>query len=285
MSINTNAQIQDPYIQTIFEQAMFVARDNNVMVPLVTVFTDRNDSSPRSSSEHAQVTMHNIGASDDLASQAFTPSVLATLTPAEAGAQYLLEDQRRATDPFSVQQSASIELGMGMAQKIETDILSNFASLTGGTVGTAGSAMTWAYFSAAITRLRNQNAPGPYFAVMHPYQYHDLAANASVVGQSFHAGDLADAIQNRWWVGRALGTDIYLSSNISIDDADDAMAGVFSRMALAYDSRRAPRLEPQRDASRRATELNMTAVYAHGIWRPRFGVQIVTDASAPTGEE
>ena len=53
-------------------------------------------------------------------------------------------------------------------------------------------------------------------------------------------------------------------------------------MALALDVRRAPRVERQRDASRRAEELNLSAVYAHGVWRPKFGVKIISDASIPT---
>jgi hypothetical protein len=53
-------------------------------------------------------------------------------------------------------------------------------------------------------------------------------------------------------------------------------------MALALDVRRAPRIERERDASRRADEINLSAVYAHGTWRSKFGVQLISDASVPT---
>jgi hypothetical protein len=59
-------------------------------------------------------------------------------------------------------------------------------------------------------------------------------------------------------------------------------AGIFSPLALALDVRRAPRIEPERDASRRATELNLSSVYAHGVWRPKYGVQLISDASTPS---
>ena len=49
-------------------------------------------------------------------------------------------------------------------------------------------------------------------------------------------------------------------------------------MAIAYDLRRDVRLEPERDASKRAWELNLTMMYAHGVWRPLWGVQIIHDA-------
>ena len=62
----------------------------------------------------------------------------------------------------------------------------------------------------------------------------------------------------------------------------DFTGGVFPRSALAIDWRRGIRVEPQRDASRRGTEFNMSAVYAHGIWRPALGIEMYFDASAPT---
>ena len=66
--------------------------------------------------------------------------------------------------------------------------------------------------------------------------------------------------------------------------SDDFTGGVFPREALAIDWRRAIRVMPQRDESRGGggTEFNMSAIYAHGIWRPTRGVQMVFDATAPT---
>lgn len=283
MSINTTAQISDPYIQTIFEDALFVARDNNLIANLVTVFSDRNDDSPRSSSEHAQVTINAIDEADDLASQAFTPSVLSTLTPQEYGAQYLLTDRRRASDPFGVQQAAAQELGMGIATDIESKVLAQFGNLTGGTIGTAGSAPIWGHFFAALTHLRAQNAPGPYYYVVRPEQWHDLAQAASVAGaQVVNAPEFQDEIMRRWYVGTVAGVQVFTSTNIVKDANDDATGAMFNRTALALDIRRAPRLEPERDASRRAIELNMTVHYATGVWRPKFGVQVIGDASLPS---
>ncbi len=60
-----------------------------------------------------------------------------------------------------------------------------------------------------------------------------------------------------------------------------AKAGLFTRDALALDVRRGLRIEPQRDASLRSTELNATMIYAKGVWRPTHGVIIETDASSP----
>lgn len=80
---------------------------------------------------------------------------------------------------------------------------------------------------------------------------------------------------------RIYGVDVFVTSNIPVT-SNNARGLMFSREALALDVRRAPRLEPERDASRRGWELVMSAVYAHGTWRPEWGVQIFTDATTPT---
>lgn len=65
-------------------------------------------------------------------------------------------------------------------------------------------------------------------------------------------------------------------------DTQRAVAGVFTREAIAFDLRRGYRLEPDRDPSARKTELNATMVYAHGGWRPARGVRVYTTAVTPT---
>ena len=60
-----------------------------------------------------------------------------------------------------------------------------------------------------------------------------------------------------------------------------ATGAIFNRDAIALDLRRAMRIEPERDASLRSTELNTTMVYGVGQWRTEWGIQIQTKATAP----
>lgn len=274
------SDIQSPtdYIQKIYEDAMFVARDNELMSNLVTNLSGQGIA-PRVSSEYSSASISAINDDDDLTSQSFKPSVLSTLTPSEVGAQYLVTDQRMESDPMGVMAASAQELGFAIATKIETDLIGNFSSFTGGTAGVAGSALTWGRFFAAVAQLRAQNAPGPYYAVLHPYQWHDLSKEAAVSGMQ-NTPQFGDAVMQNRVVARAAGVTIFESSNITAGTA--AVAGVFAPMALALDIRRAPRIERERDASRRADEINLSAVYAHGVWRPKFGVKLIADASVPT---
>ena len=93
---------------------------------------------------------------------------------------------------------------------------------------------------------------------------------------------IQDDVLRNFYVGSVSGVDIFTSSNIAVDATPDAYCAMFARPAIAIDWRRAPRIEPERDASRRGWELNLSALYAHGVWRPKFGIQGLFDATAPT---
>ena len=149
------------YVQTIYEDALLVARENALATNLVTVYRDRSGTAIRSNSQYGTATIQSIGEADDLASEAFTPSVLQSLTPGEVGSQFFITDTRVETDPFTVRSDAAIELGMAMANKIDLDVFSNISSLTGGTIGASGTAITWGHFNAMMARMRAKLAPKP----------------------------------------------------------------------------------------------------------------------------
>lgn len=272
------------YIQTIYEDALFIARENSVMPALVTQFSDTTDEAkPRQRSDWSSATITGIGETDDLQSQAFTPSPGSTLTPGEAGGQFFLPDKRVSADPFGVRNAAAMELGMAMASKINSDLLGDIASLTGGTVGSAGTTITWGHFFAAKAQLANATKKaGPYVCVLHEYQWFQLAKSAAVAATVTNAPMFQDEVMRRWYIGTVGDVDIYITTDLTIDGSGDAKGGMWNRAALAFDGRRAPRLEPERDASRRGWELNMTAAYAHGVWRETFGILMHFDCATPT---
>ena len=271
------------YVNTIYEDALLVLRDNLLATSVVRNYSDRSGTATRSLEEYGTVTINQVGDADDLASQSFKPSNLSTITPLEYGAQFLLSDLRTETDPFSVRSDAAMELGMGMAESIDTAIFGNMSSLTGGTVGASGSAISWGYFFSMMSRLRAQKVPRPWVFVCHPYQWDVLAKAASVASSSrTNAPEyLMEEVARNFFVQNSSGVDIFISTNVQTSGTD-AYAMMINPMAIAYDQRRAPRLEAERDASRRAWELNFTAVYGHGVWRPKFGIQGIFDNTAPT---
>jgi len=126
-SLNPSSDITS-FINTVFEAAILVARDNNVMTGLVRSFNDRTGVATRQNSQYGGMTINQIGETDDLVGQAFTPSSIATLTPAEYGGQYFMTDTRIESDPFSVRSDAAQDMGEALATDVESKLISNFST-------------------------------------------------------------------------------------------------------------------------------------------------------------
>jgi hypothetical protein len=285
--LNTFADISS-IAQAIQEDAIFIERDTNFMTDsqIVTTFTDGRGGNTRTGYQYNAGTAKTLAETDDMTSEAFTPAALETLTPGEIGLQFFLTDIRIDTDaPENIRADAAVELGAAGRDKIEADMLGLFTSFTGGTMGTAGSAITWGqvFAGATVVRTNSKNRALPVYCVLHEYQWHTLAKATSVAGITLQSiPDRLVGPGGTWYVGSAAGINFYTTTNITIASSS-CYAGMFQRPALAYDLRRVIRVEPQRDASRRGWELNMSAHYAKGVWRPTFGVAMLSAATAPTG--
>jgi hypothetical protein len=279
--------------QRIESDAIFIVREVNFLENLVTVFRDMSGMNLRRGYAYNNLTANTMGDDDDLTSQAFTPSADQTLTPYQVGAQVFVTDARAESMlPEQIITDSARELAFAAADKVMTDMVTDMASLEGGTVGAAGSTITWAYVSAGIQIARNANKNGavPLACVLHGYQCGELAESASIAGatQLTSAPSYTDAI-NRQGNAMSAGTPVFMFLGVPVyqvfqspDTSDDFTGGIFPREALAIDWRRQIRVRPERDESRSGLELNMTGIYDTGIWRPERGVVIVADASTPT---
>jgi hypothetical protein len=173
------------------------------------------------------------------------------------------------------------ELGKALANKIDDDILAAASNFTT-SVGTTGVDMTEANFLSALYNLEAANAKGPLVAVLHPIQVSDLrtaiAASTGAVwgGPSAPAGDLGS-------LGTLYGVDIVQSTrcaSVNINaDRQGVMMPMGNQSGLAYVLKTGAKSEFQRDASLRATEIVVTAVYGQGCVNTAAsgGVKIVTD--------
>lgn len=277
--------------RTIQEDAYFVIRESYQLPNLITQFNDMSGGNIRKSYKYNQAVATPIAETDDLVSAAFTPSADQTLTPAEIGHMFFVTDLRRDSDlPENIITDAARELGYAAGDKIEADIYSDFAALTGGSVGTAGataSTPTWGLVAAAIQQARyaNKSASVPLACVLHGYHWSVLAKSASIAGATVAvAPGYVDEITRTGYVGTFLGVPLYQIYPAPTGSTGTARAfgAVIPKNALALDWRRPVRVEAQRDASLRGTEFAMSAVYAHGIWRPDLGVSLTMAADTPT---
>lgn len=270
------------------ENAFFVIRETAQMQSYVRGYNDMQGANPRKGYQYNQLSAQTLNEGDDMVSVGFTPSLLSTLTPIEIGLPFFVSDLRAESElPENIVRDGALELGLAASDKIEADIVGDFASFTGGTVGAAGTAITWSYVGAAISQARNANKAVsiPLTCVLHGYQWAVLAKAASIAGATLsQAPGFTQGITTQVPMGQVatfMGVPIVQTFQAP-NASDDFTGGVFPRDALAIDWRRAIRIEAERKASRRGTQYNMSAVYAHGVWRPALGVKMTFDASAPT---
>ena len=91
--------------------------------------------------------------------------------------------------------------------------------------------------------------------------------------------ELANEAMRTGYVGTIAGVQIFESANVSIDGSDDAIGAIFSSDALAMVMSADIRIEQQRDASARATELVGVATYGVSELHDSYGVKLTADAA------
>ena len=271
------------FVAGIYEDSVLVAREAGLMPPLVSRYSAQGRM-VRTFSTRPEVSYESVADAVDYSNPTtFGKSSVGTLTPAEVIAQFILTDANIESDPDNARNQAAQELGEAAAKKVDTDLLTVFSSFTVDT-GTANSAFSSTIMADAISRLRAAYAPtGALRAVLHPYHWHDVFIETGVPAATYaNKDEMTTQALRDYWMANYLGVPVYTSANIGVDGNDDAISAVFAPQAIALDIRRAYRVEPERDASLRAWELNATMVYAVGLGeRPTWGVKITADATAP----
>lgn len=284
--LTTYAQIS-ARVNDIIEDSMAVARMSNVLVPTVTGKSAQG-MMVRKVNEYNALTFVAAGEDDDTGAQQFTKDALSSLTPAAYRLRVDMTDQRVESDFDSEVAGAAMEIGGAAGAHIDTAIATNFSSLTGGTIGSAGTAITWRHITKAYALLANAGIPpaSPVFCALHPFQWEVLLAANTVAAASIAVApafqDRMSASPNFFSIPQFQGITFVITNTIAVDASDDAYGALYVPEALAVDTRKALNIRPQRDESRELTELNASMWYAHGVWRPDFGVAVLSDASTPS---
>lgn len=164
------------FIPDIWEMVLDYAEHNFVMPRLVTVFNDWSGMTPRKVTEYGETGMGTgLGEIEELPTYAIERDLLATLTPAEIGKQYVLSYRRLETDDAPVYADAVMQLGYAAGRQVEEDLLGLFSSLGLAELGARGSAFSMDHAFEARALLNARAIPGGRAMVIHPYQYLDIA--------------------------------------------------------------------------------------------------------------
>lgn len=269
-------------IQKIYEDAVHVDRELNIMRQVVSIKSERSDTLPRQYNENPKLEAVEVGEYDDIATaQKFDKIPGATVTPSDKASQVIVTDDRRRDDP-EVETAVAKEMGEAMALKGELALL---ALLDGfeRTIGTANTQLTWANIRLARARL---NALGHRMSrkvcVLDEFQWLPLASEIDLNATMKNTSEaIKTKVQETWYIGSLGDIDFYQTSNtLKVGDGGDAVGGMFVKDAILLDERVSPYLEPQRDASARADELNMVEKYGLGLWKPNAGITLLGDVGS-----
>lgn len=262
-------------VANIYDIAVMSAQEGNAIAPFVTVF-NQTGSAPRIFGAYSGGTFAAVAEDADMSAQAFNSSASGTITPATYGSQILLTERRIASDPANAQAEAGQYLGETASAHIDTNLAGVFASLTGGTVGTAGGTLTWANILRAQAYLRTNKVFGRYTVVVHPVQWYYLTSASSGVPTFIDNPNLKESVINGFYQASFGNMDFLADANIASGTA--AVAGMFAKPAIVLDMRRPFTINPQWDASYSGSggwELNSSMEYGYGVYRPIYGVKMI----------
>lgn len=281
MADELTTTLLDDLYEDIIAEALFVANEQSVMRPLVTEY-DMSNSSGKvvSVPVYPTVTAAAVNEATDLTNTSVATSE-ATMTLGEHGIMTTITDFSRDTSQRNIVEDIGRLMGEAIAKRMDQDLTTLFSSFSSATpdhqIGAAAGEITVGQMFQAAALLRVQAAPGTPVAVVHPGQAYQLK---SVLTNSF-GGSTNNVPQNdalqRGLVGTLAGMNVYESTNVTPDASDDAVAGVFVPSAIGLALRNDFKLELQRDASLRATELVATGVWGQAVLKDTYGVGITAD--------
>jgi hypothetical protein len=226
------------------------------------------------------LTAGDLTEATDAANTAVNPTSV-SVTADEAGIMITVTDMLLNSASVGGLTPYAQELGKALANKIDTDILAQVADFTGA-AGSTGVDLTEAQFLNAIYQLENGNAMGPFSAVLHPIQVADLRESLSATTGAIWGGPSVPSSDIGGFAS-LYGIDIFKSTNCASVNTDADRQGVMmptgNSSGLAYVLKTGAKTELQRDASLRATEIVVTAVYGEECVNtaPNGGVKIVSD--------
>ena len=272
MANETTSSTLSELFVNITQEAIFTFQETSVMRPLVTTYPISG------SGKTIEVPVYPT-----ISASAVNPTS-ATITASEVGVMTTLTDLARDSASRNVGADIGKLFGEAIAKKVDTDLaglLDDFASAND--QGGAGTELTAELLFKAQAILRSANVPAPYYAVFHPKATFNLKktltqpAYANATGGAIsQVGD--EALRNGY-IGRIAGIDIFENANIAIDAYDDSFGGVFHPQSIGLALKEDFKVETQRDASLRATEIVASITVGQGILKDTYGVTVKVDTA------
>ena len=291
--IKSTTSTLDDLIAPIVAEAQFVAAEKSIMRGLVKNFTV-----PANTGKVLQVPIYpkqtavSLTEGNDMATNGQVTAISTSkkdITMAEVGLMTNVSDLSLNHSPSNVIADVGRLFGEAIATKIDNDLMALFGGFST-TVGSASTPATAALVFEAVARLRAAGVPGTDLAmVLHPLVAFDLKKDLTTAGTNAFVGtsdsDVANEAMRMGYIGMLSGVPVFETSNMPDASGNfpgttgDYKGAVFHRDAIALAMSSDIRIETQRDASARATELVGVATYGVSEIHDSYGVEMEFDSS------
>jgi len=231
----------------------------------------------------------------DLANVAVTATTV-QITPATVGMLAEIHDLLGSSTPFAGLDPFIRQMGSAVAEELDDDIAGLFTALNGAVqVGTTTVDLALSDFIDGIVIVQTNQAPAPYFSVLHPRQVGDLANHVGGFTTATHATAIAgigggnsagtqtagllDTVgaQTMGFTGSVAGVPVYSSPRV-ISAGGDRQGCIASSDAITVARKWSIRPEQDRNIAGPATLLAVTSAYGVAETADQFGVPVETDA-------
>ena len=282
MASETTSSTLSELFTNITQEAIFTFQETSVMRPLVTLYPIVGSGKTVEVPVYPTISASAVNEATDLSNTAVNPTS-ATITASEIGVMTTLTDLGANSASRNVGADIGKLFGEAIAKKVDTDLvnlLDDFASASD--QGGAGTELTADLLFKAQAILRTANVPAPYYGVFHPKALFNLKktlTQAGYAGTATAISDIGNEALRNGYIGRIAGIDVFENANITIDAYDDSYGGVFHPASLGLALKEEFKVESQRDASLRATELVASIVYGVGVIKDTYGVTVRTDTA------
>lgn len=291
----TTETVMADTVPTVLKNARFTEQFIAVMSALVwRIAKPLHDGKNVNVPTFGTISAHALAEGIDMTASETMSDTSVTITPAEVGCKLIVTDKLVRDDNEDIKSAAGRLLGNAMELKRDTDLLALFASAATA-LGSGGTA-TMGQYAAARAILKGNvvssggPAPGSLVAVLHPFVTLDIIdiltpiipTAGTAMSQSVSGPMMEDVVRN-YGVGRLFGMNIIEDGNIT-PAAGTCHGGVFATGeggAIILATANEWSVEPERDGSLRATELNIVGEYGVGYYLNNWAVDMNHDAATP----
>ncbi len=302
MAITTDSVMADT-VPTIIENARFTEQFVAEMSALVwNIRKQLHDGKNVNVPTFGTITAHALAEGVDMTASETLSDTSVTITPAEVGCKVIITDKLVRDDQEDIKAAAGRLLGNAMEVKRDLDLLALFASAAT-TLG-AGATATLGQYAAARAILKGNPvssggpAPGGLVAIIHPYVTLDIVdvltplvpfgvisvAGTTTAAMQAPGGSMMEDVIRNYGVGRLFGMPVIEDGNITIPAATACHGAVFASGeggSIILATANEWSVDPERDASLRATELNIVGEYGVGYYMDDWCVDMRHDGTLP----